>query len=123
MYVAGQEGGVGGGGREQASCVSHSYPHARIVLTRSVLASLAHSLVGRCMHNGRSVDECIFKFPAIAHACQAIEKVRANHIEIFCGSQCACSLPNWKKRIVNAAGALLNCPHPVRPNQLSLAFM
>ena len=36
--------------------------------TRSVLASLAHSLVGRCMHNGRSVDKCIFKFPANAHA-------------------------------------------------------
>ena len=46
-----------------------------LIFTRSLLASLAHSLVGCCMHvatseNGRSVDKCIFKFPAIAHACQ-----------------------------------------------------
>ena len=53
------------------------------VFTRSVLPSLAHSFVVRCMHNGRSVDEWIFKFPAIAHACRA---------SIIAGS---CSLPNW----------------------------
>ena len=49
-----------------------------VIITRSVLASLAHSLVGHCM---RSVDKCTFKFPAItAHTPDMLAKKRVVRI-------------------------------------------